>query len=1753
MSDRYTKKQIRRTDRILSKDRYTDEQANEHLYVKTRAGLDWYKNLNTALANSADPDEVAQQTVTPLSYQQEQANIQAAADRINNTEDPTILGTAMDTVKGVSRTTFSAADGALRATQNAVMDQMQDMGRVHEDANIKSVFEAVNPLDGLWTPDTYTNTDLATQISAAKDGGFSAGFGEEGTGDGFFIDEASPVGLEKDKRAHEFWTLANGDAATIGRATMSALGASKDSDWYKIGSGAIDAATILGDPLNAVAPIKAAKVAATAAKAASALNKIDSGKAVLAATKLGESATPEVRAALDEITTAEQALVATVLINNPELKKPIKSLFSKTVSMREKTNIINTLAKRNAANLKTGAAQKVHRLLQIDADTAASATAAAVDKVNDLNFRLEQLASRKAKAVQDAKEEVDPQKAQESLDEASALDRKITGMSEQRDLLQDSIDATVDAKTTRLSTDDEVNALRGELEAAIDDLGLKSQTERDAVQRFVDSRLNLESLVRGEMGKRGDISVDDTRSGLEALIGVADDKINVTTFVNFVNKGDAADIAAVVAAVNSPAQIFRLFGKKVTARTANALAETSNIDDVYAVLLDGARRGDVLSYKKNIANYMTGKGMSSSKAAERAMLRSQAFFKTSVATPGLVNVNKTEDVANLTLNTINTVLRTSRKRGAELMDTMDYADGWITKILATEGRPTATKSVWIQLQRDLIRRTPGFERLEPEVQRMIEDHVDAIHKQYLDDNHRLDEIKADGPSKILENPDTPGIFSPDMDNAIVESSELADNLFALDYEKLRGLMTRTADDLAAGKYKNKSDYLRTVSDVYDKYFRPFYLIRVGYVLLQLGDSSARNALMGANSLLTHPMNTSRIAAGFTVGKYPVTSKLLGKLAKRPVGPDGKPLLTFTDEQTVAYSLQDEMNKELSEYFSQDTFRDYNRRTDSKVTKSLGWTTFKPTDAEYTETWAKNLYANIVSGHDHMLALVFDVEATGKLPAYLVNYKKANMKRLHNATPQDVVYDYLWHGPGKKEREALIGASWNENGNPLTRALGNPDTFRRLLYDANDSASYVSRAHYLTGSFDEDLSALIEDLRKAHIEQRDAIDANGNATKSYVKTVRTGKDADGNYITTEVNISDDQAIEKLIRATARKVSNPPPVIRGRVKDTQKKNTERIRSGMSWFFGKAGDFEKATAHLPYYTNLFNSEVAKRVAFLSPEDARTTAENISKNFGKVPSEMDRRTKQILRESLKEASGDGSFTIEDITRSAHRSAMEQMTNGPYYGTQGRNQAAKDLVLMAPFFQASANSYKFYLKGGMQHKMRVVNATRLWRNSQTEESGALYDMMPGPDRADPSRGIVWLDEFGQSQLTVPILQFNVRTDMWNPLNFGEPLPGPGPGLTMPAALLMGRFPALEANTPIEFRNWINKYRPSDINDAKSAAQAVLPGTMSLFIDEDAAMSNYAAAATALFAANRQEYLNPETGYFDEHGKNKLANDAREYADTIAMGKQARSFFFRGGTSDERLVKDVNGNMVTAAVFYEDWKQSLDSSGVAGQAYYEMIQKYGINNLMYLAGARQSVLQGTSEGYDFALENEDVAMSVPDVLGAFFPATELADRSPDFQRLMTEMGNGERKGMEELAADVDKMLFQAETYKLEEGLASGKLSSSQYDVEKKALAQRYKLAIQEDRQGNWNDQILAQYRDAVGNEVLGATPQGQVIGAYLQYRDQLVAKHQDGETLVGVNDTALRAHLKAKGEELALAVPEFNTAWTKHLRWEVEE
>lgn len=1730
---------------------YHDTAKNAEMYLTMRYGGDWWDKLTQETATAAGGTAVTTPAVPQLTARQREMLQEEAQARFAKIEgDQTALDDAYDVFKGTVRTGLSALDAEVGLVINPITKLAANVYKFVNNPSQHTYGDVTGMLlPERWVQESFksaSNTTLWTQINAALDGGFNAGFGADATGSGFTVSYESPIGREKAQRAYDYASLPNGDAASLGRLAASAVGFGKGTSPYSILSGAVDGLALLTlDPLNFVtggggAAIKGVKIAEALKAAGIAEHELP---LVMEAIRVAGKNLDDVDSAalIDEVLRAKAR--SRVIQEHPDLA----GLRGKWTD-KEMHNAARAAARDSNFAVDNRGLLDDYRRLQDTVDRVVKNSNAATDEAVHAELRAPSSAGKEtelgdAAAPPPERLDVDPEEAQ--------------------------------------------RAARNAYDAAA--------LEDDAVNAYFDATQQVMDAYRAAGVDLSSVNFEDFLTAVKAYNGLSDKGANIAQAMHNMVGGDFDNLATLISRMDNPADLYDMFPLWGT-DTLRDLSKISDPHQALVVMFNGVLKGDITRAGNRVARWSVMHGQSGAAGASFAR-RVTRLSRDGVPNSHMASLEDADSMVKLTSDFITEGASMAYRKSKNLLGWESFRRDWIGKMIdATDA--VSRKRVWIEMQNEFLHHIPGWDALPKDVQNKWKGEMQWFFDRNGSQEARVADIRARMEtginSQIMGLADDPSTFNEDFVGLIHAAADLSENVSMMDTTALRKLFNLVQESGELSSKGKAVDVATMVNDYFDLYLRPLYLaFRPAYALLQIGDSGGRSLAMGFTNVFSSPLQSMAIAAHLTYSGDSRIIKVLNKIIKTaPTNPDGTRMFGEAQVSALQGVLDAVNDSVIGQYLMRHQFRDF--ATGSNIGDQhlidLGWEWLRPGDDNFQAGWAQTLLFHMTPSKwgDDMFQDVFDVMLDGDVPARIRDWGNANGL---NLSKQDLVTEFYFSGPGKESFHRLIASAQTKKQHiPLLRQVATDRSkLHSFLWDGSEAASVFNRVHDLTGQFDPRVMRTIREVAQAKAEwanylhtipPRKAEKAFKGKGADFIRPITL---PDGKVI--NVNVAKTGSLENVLRSVVNRLPEDQQPLRVRHRaHASDPNTAPVKEWyqqmLSSFFTHAGDVEKRLGQAPMLRDEVLLESAKRVGLLNTADAQIMHDRIMAQLPKFKrTSKQREIVSLLKAGMNSTGERGAYTLKELTDAAQNSAFRKLSDS-MYGVRGRNAGAQRFAIMLPFIQSWVNAARVYLKQAALNPKRAANALRMLRVAETSESGSLYDVMPGVNRDDdPSKPLFWTDDLGKRMVSIPFLGYavhavdsalagvlgsesnpnfqpyvNLRVDRWNPLNFGEPLPGVGPGVTLPASVIDNHVTPI----PEELRKWWFAMETGDVTQDKNVLEANMPWFVKEVIpsEEDIAAQKGNAIA-ALIANHPERYLN-EDGYVTDDKLPSLVRDSEELALAMFRGNLWRAAVMRGGTSIPKTVTNTKGEAVPLATLSAAFDAEVERTGSVGAGYAFLVDQYGPQGLSYLIGSRESTPIANDEGYAFARDNKDLFDKTYDVLGYFFPSSDMSGdpvmrlRSKQYQRLLTESGENRQVSVKEYASAFNQKIKAVRDLRLEDKFVKGELTKEQYEAEKAANGQDFQIATSEGFDTSHREDIHRQLREALNNPTLAGTPTGQALSAYLTQYD-LVKGQAEGGSLTGDGDAALRAYLRGQGEKLTQAYPEFIPLWRGQLMWEVDK
>ena len=1704
---------------------------------------------------------------------------------------------------------LQAFDLPLEVARNNVLGKMRSVDRFVDDPSVTGFFKAVAPL-GINMGEAVADTTVNAFINTVQEHGLDYALGPQGIGTGYTLDPESEVALQKEMLAEHFWKLDNGDAATIGRWVAQTVSTDPGTTPYSTISGVIDAATLILDPMNVVAPeAKLSKLKFIGGSSLTPKQVAEGGAALADLSRTenftvaaegvrrlpGAAGSQRVRDSFDTSTRLIEH-IDQIAANDPVFASKVEQAVAAKERIlasytADKVGGAQLAAAVNHAALTNTPLQPQYNTIRWGADTVSEAVKDAVERVDDLTTEI----ARRETSLRYLKDEVKRLQAQGNAAGVQAnLQQQVITEAERitfeaERAAQEAVVAQVEgARRAMLQSQQELDALQVRYDAEAANLQFLDAAREQMVAAYMGSHDEMMAATFDAMQRLPETDFGSTWQMLRALFGVYDEGANLRTSLGAMVRGSADIVAETAARIDDFTYMRDLF-PDIGAETAKSLVLATDPQEAMVLLMDHALNGDIKKFNHRARAYLANRGErigSQGHAISKWESRLSSVARRTKPRADWTDVDDLDEMVDLTDNQIADALSLGfLVRGSD--DAWEFRREWLNRMAAAETW-VERKREFIALQQALVERIPGWdtlpkskrEKINADLGRVADEEHDAAERAITE---RAEMSHHGAESGLYGYLDAPTVPDRTTNRLIRSGVDISRHVRALNTDELRKLY-RNVDEavglIKAGKWTAEKSV--AMNDIFDETWRSLFLaFRPGYMVLQVADGATRSLLTGATTGLAHPLTTTALASSLMTGDHPRLARFAERMASgAPVGADGLPMFGSAQRQWYANAVHRAEQTASARHLMRAQFRDFDTFGGNRVL-DRGWKAVHQGQDGFHYGWAQDALRHLLppgDAHDPMYQAVLSVRADGALPDAIEQWAAAHYTTVPGL--EDAVTDYFHVGPGKQHLAdiAASGQTSKAGVEPRTKwVFRDREKLKASLFAEDDAYSVHTLVKAHTGGFHTDAVNLLRDVADGqaamanHLSRLTENQIRKAKQAAFMRDVRVpgGK-------TVQVDFSNHTDAEQWAGRQLKGMRLDEPVA-VQVRDTTQvpakaagKALDAFNRRMQAFFGLAGLGEKRFTHSPFMRDEIILQTAKRIPALSAEDAQVVGQRMLDQIprGLKPEKL-KQARSLIRQAMRQADGTGVYTVDDITRGAERAAFNVLEE-TFYGLKGRNLAAQRMALLWPFVQASANGYRVYVREMARNPTRVINTMRAWENAHTEESGTVVDLLPGTDRADPTQPLVWHDAYGNQQVSVPFLGYvrwgvdsllgatpfydadpthspymDVNVSKWNPMNFGEPLPGVGMGVTVPVSLVRGALGS--ESIPTWMEDYVFPFEPTDVDQDQGFLQQNAPWFLKPMLGGTPEQA-VGTAMSALVANYPEKYIDPATGYVTEEAASRLTKDAASYAKTLHVSGLAWSAIARGGQQVPKTLTGLDGRAVAASVVYAEYQRELEET-TSGQAMAHILDTYGVGGLAYVTGKSETVAQADDDGYQFARANPEVLEASPDVLGYFFPASELKYRSPGYQRLLSELDRGERKDPREFVESINRTIHQARVGRLEEKMANGEITDTEFRTTKAFLSDEYGLVPQPEFSTSMRDQTHEQLRAAMRNQELLSNPVGQSLQQFYSVYDQ-IRPTLDGETFSGKKDAAQRDAMLQVGEALARANIEFQPLWDGKLKWE---
>jgi hypothetical protein len=790
-----------------------------------------------------------------------------------------------------------------------------------------------------------------------------------------------------------------------------------------------------------------------------------------------------------------------------------------------------------------------------------------------------------------------------------------------------------------------------------------------------------------------------------------------------------------------------------------------------------------------------------------------------------------------------------------------------------------------------------------------------------------------------------------------------------------------------GKFQKYAPYRwsQKVSDVLiSRFWKTMQLLRPAYVIRNIAEEQARVFGMGHISFFNHPLSAMALWLGRPTGG--ATRQFLNKLNSRRHDVFGNDWNALPDEETLAN--EENAHRLLNGYVDLQS----NEVRGAYGSKDLNLLAFK------------NM-GRVGKGHPRFydgLANELRIYASSEMASFVAGRTTKQIEKdiAEGMSREDAVVKHFLEGPGRTSYKR-----WADSKPQQQRDwLYTTDGAKASLYTGVDSngvpRSVASQIEALT-SGDRKLKELIASKKaitdKGVVKIPSARDAANNALKHSKKF-----SSDGIGIP-DINEEFARSLEDNfghLKFQDANVNVPMKLFKADMKNTS--------NFVQWFFDVATKFEKTTTMGPEFQQAYWDAINEIAPSLNAAAKESLEQVAKKSLSPLRSA---RGKNIgdnhpVWNAFKKA-GDGPMTLDDAHIYADSVAREAVKNLFYDATEKR-QLFHMLRLIAPFGQAWEDTIHRWLEIGNQNRIQVYKLEKTINWLSDPISSNLYKITDANSTYDPTQGFFWQDQYNQRMFWVPFTGtlMNAAAKFVsganvpggpvamgaNPMSFnfafgtGTPLPGIGPGVTIPLSMIQTFAPGrtFVDNMPDAVRNWIFPYGASDFSTG--IASAILPNNWnriagSLFHIEPTYAATFAPTMGYLASSGDYNLDNPDDA-------TRLVQQTDAFARWFSGMRGVIGLFSPVTLTPQFLAKDGSGNVMLQVQLYHDFQSKLiDNQGDYNKTVSDFLDLYGPDAVFAMIGKYKGSAPKADAGtYGILKKYPDVLAKYKDVFGYIQPS-----------------------------------------------------------------------------------------------------------------------------------------------------------------------
>lgn len=782
----------------------------------------------------------------------------------------------------------------------------------------------------------------------------------------------------------------------------------------------------------------------------------------------------------------------------------------------------------------------------------------------------------------------------------------------------------------------------------------------------------------------------------------------------------------------------------------------------------------------------------------------------------------------------------------------------------------------------------------------------------------------------------------------------------------------------------------------------------------------------------------------------------------------------------------------------------------------------------------------------------------------------NKNKLNHLTPEEQLVEFYWYGPGKAAIDELRLAQDGKNVDlykdkaSIAEYLFGESSYslKTLVYNFTDGLKENFIDIILESKFTK-INAKGELVVKRYPNK--TVDENPNAKSDYAKQLKDIREAWEDTIDEWKANPDTAKILSVPKADWESIMKELP-------------TGNFFKGMSdTIYTWSSKMEQTFATVPEFLYSHWDYVAKMIVVLSPEDAAKVLKIAESTLGGIPGSWGALTLKQIRKNVKNAAGDGVFDMQDLRIAANNhasSTVEKM----FYNASKRNAIGHSLRFILPFGQAWANSLTTWAKLAIQNPAQVYKAELFLKSLETEGSGWLYNPL-GIDvqnEYDKDQPFIYVDKkTGKKVFGIPLVGpmsaffSNVATavtgrDVSIDVNsFGTTmdvgslnlvmqnggLPGFGPMIQIPLAILDSTLPNITRMIPDELRKAINPYL-KDPNQAFTLEGSLLPAWVkevlagiSPILDFSEVRNKYMTSTINALLVNQPEKYFDQNGQISEDKMTLLVKDASIMSGALAMARGLWQIISPGSSKIEGKIVDKNGEYHLSGVISGEFHDLLNQGNDQNEAMAKMIDTYGFGALTSMVSTSRSGYTPTDDAWEAIKADPTLLETDGSVISLFYVGGGYS----------AYLANEEKTGTSKLSNEdyiknINNIKYIARQGELDRKLAAGLISEQDYQASIDKLKATAETVPMPSANRNWREQQLFELTEALKNPTLAKTEAGQALNIYVQARNEAI---QYGD-LGNKGQYENRMRLFDIGVQLAATNPDFSVMWNRVLRSEVK-